>query len=112
MNLALKSFAENINPNNDKIIILLIDQAGFHRGHKLIIPAGIILFPLPPYTPELQPTERIWPLLREAVANEAWHSLDALQDVLITRWKWIFKNTKYVQRIIGFDWICSILKQS
>ena len=35
----------------------------------LVVPDGIELVYLPPYTPELQPAERIWPLLRESVAN-------------------------------------------
>ena len=33
---------------------------------------------LPPYTPELQPAERLWPLANEAVANHSFHDLATL----------------------------------
>jgi transposase len=36
---------------------------------------------LPPYSPELQPAERLWPLTNEPLANRHFHDLDALQGV-------------------------------
>ena len=72
MSLALLNFARHVNPDNNKIIILLLDQAGFHTGNQLVVPPGIEIVYLPPKTPQLQPSERIWPLLREAVANRAY----------------------------------------
>jgi len=37
---------------------------------------------LPPYSPELQPAERLWPLANEAVANRCFEDLPALSDAL------------------------------
>ena len=37
----------------------IIDRAGFHTSKDLEVPEGIELFYLPPYTPELQPAERL-----------------------------------------------------
>ena len=74
MNLALTEFARDVNPEGKKQIILLLDRAGFHTGKDLEVPQGIELFYLPPYTPELQPAERLWPLLREAVANKVFNN--------------------------------------
>ena len=38
---------------------------------------------LPPYSPELQPAERLWPLNNELLANRAFASLDKLQQVQV-----------------------------
>jgi hypothetical protein len=39
----------------------------------------------PPYTPELQPAERLWPLVDEAVANTHFATLDALHAAVAER---------------------------
>lgn len=40
---------------------------------------------LPPYSPELQPAERLWPLVDEAVVNRHSATLDALDTVVALR---------------------------
>ena len=53
-------------------------------GH-LAVPPGIVLVPLPARSPELQPVERLWGLVDEAVANRVWETLDALEAALVAR---------------------------
>ena len=105
MNLALAEFARDVNPKGKKQIILLLDRAGFHTGKDLEVPEGIALFYLPPYTPELQPAERLWPLLREAVVNKVFTTLSALEEAVVKRCQWFSENTKKVQAHVGFRWI-------
>ena len=45
--------------------LLLLDQAGWHITDKLKIPANVTLLPLPPRSPELNPTENIWQFMRD-----------------------------------------------
>ena len=111
MSLSLKEFAKYHNPKNKKIIILLIDNAGWHISKDLDVPKNIRLFPLPSHTPELQPVECIWPLLKESVANEAFENLDELESALIPRCQWLIKNTKIVKGEVGFNWIQEIEKK-
>ncbi len=40
--------------------VLLLDQAGWHGKAALQVPGNITLLPLPPYSPELNPVERVW----------------------------------------------------
>ncbi len=40
--------------------LVILDQAGWHRSKDLHIPPNIRLEFLPPYSPELNPTERLW----------------------------------------------------
>ena len=45
--------------------VLVLDGAGWHDARALAIPPNITLVPLPPYSPELNPVERVWLYLRE-----------------------------------------------
>ena len=49
------------------------------------MPDGITLVFLPPYSPELQPAERLWPLVDEPVANRHSATLDDLEAVVAER---------------------------
>ena len=40
--------------------VVILDRAGWHRSQGLVIPANVTLLELPPYSPELNPVERIW----------------------------------------------------
>ena len=65
----LAAFARAVGAGEDKLIVLVLDNAGWHVSDGLAVPDGVVLEFLPPYTPELQPAERLWPLTNEAVAN-------------------------------------------
>ena len=53
-----------------RIIVLVLDNAGWHGAANLKIPDGIRLIYLPPYSPELQPAETIWALVDEPIVNK------------------------------------------
>src|SRR5205823_5640424 len=52
---------------------------------RLVVPSNVVLHFLPPCTPELQPAEPLWPLVREAVANRSIGRVDRLRSVVRTR---------------------------
>lgn len=108
MSLALKEFSCYHDPRNNKIIVLLLDRAGWHMSDDLEVPKNIKLFPLPPYTPELQPTECVNPLLKESIANKSFKDLDELELKLSSRCRWLLNNPKIVKGAVGFDWIQKI----
>ena len=67
---------------------LIWDGAGFHRSKELVVPSNIELIPLPPYSPELNPVERLWAWLRRHVCrNRLYETLKRLQKALIQEWK-------------------------
>lgn len=49
----------------DEHAAMVVDGAGWHTSLDLKVPANITLIPLPPYSPELNPVERVWLYLRE-----------------------------------------------
>lgn len=85
VNLVLKDFAQAVGAGQNKRVLLLLDGAGYHSEPKLTLPDGLHLVKLPPYSPELQPAERLWPLLDEPLVNRTFNNLDSLQDVLSLR---------------------------
>lgn len=65
--------------DRDDLAIVVLDNAGWHRAKRLQIPANLILLPLPSYSPELNPVERLWQWLRSHnLANRIYHDYDDL----------------------------------
>lgn len=59
MNLHLKLISQRLGA--DRHAILVLDCAGWHESStQLSIPKNITLLSLPPYSPELNPVERLW----------------------------------------------------
>ncbi|MDQ3399206.1 MAG: IS630 family transposase [Deinococcota bacterium] len=81
----LKNFAESVGASENKHIMLVQDQAGWHTSKRLESPSGIELVDLPPYSPELQPAERLWRLTDEPLVNKTFDTLDQLQERLSER---------------------------
>lgn len=80
MSLFLQQLS-NACPNQP--ILLIVDQAGWHKAKDLQCPAHIRLCYLPAYSPELNPVERLWKWLRMHVCrNRLFLSLEELLDVL------------------------------
>ena len=63
----LAGFARQTGAGRERHIILVLDNAGWHGPEGLAVPEGISLVFLPPYSPELQPAEHLWPLVDEPV---------------------------------------------
>ncbi len=65
---------------------------------------GIHLVFLPPYSPEVQPAERLWPLSNEPLANRVFTSLDELEEVQAERCRWLQAHPEIVQAHTCFHW--------
>jgi transposase len=84
--------------------MLVVDQAGWHIAHDLTVPEGIVLVLLPSASPELQPAERLWPLLDEPGANRAFPDLDALEAVLVDRCRTLEADPDRLKAHTHFHW--------
>jgi len=63
--------------------VVLWDQAGFHpRAADAGLPERMHLLPLPPYSPELNPSEGLWDQVQDITCNRRHESLDALEETL------------------------------
>jgi transposase len=65
---------------NDSLNIILIDNAAYHKAKKLIIPDNIVLLPIPPYSPELNPIERFWQDVKDKISFSVFKDLSKMRD--------------------------------
>jgi len=101
MNEHLRFISEAAGP--DTQVILVLDQAGWHVAKALRVPENVTLLHLPPYSPELNPVERVWGYLRShhlsnrtyvdyddlfAATRNAWNQLaqERLQSITHAAW--------------------------
>ena len=101
---ALAHFAHQVGAGTDKQVLLAVDQAGWHVSPQVQLPAGLHLEWLPPYSPELQPAERLWPLTNEPLANRAFADLAALDAVLATQCVHLAEQPPRVRAQTLFHW--------
>lgn len=103
-NRVLADFAQHFGIGKHKRVALALDRAGWHMSEKVEVPEGIHLIPLPPYSPELQPAERLWTLTNEPVANRSFETLDQLEEVLIQRCQMLLKQPEFICGLTCFHW--------
>jgi hypothetical protein len=97
----------------DENIVMVIDGAGWHRSHALVSPDNLKLLLLPPYSPELNPQEHLWDELREKYFhNEAFDSMDALEQQLVEGLLYLERHPDVVKSIAGWDWILNLVSNA
>jgi transposase len=107
---ALDAFAAYADPTGQKLLLVIVDNAAWHRTRRLRVPANVRLHFLPPRTPELQPAEPFWTLIRECVANETFATLAALRRRVQARCQWLTRNREEVPGVVGFRWARNLEK--
>src|SRR5919112_1892955 len=71
----LALFAREAGAGRERIIVLGLDNAGWHTEPNLVVPEGIRPVYLPRYSPERRPAEPLWPVLDEPLANRPFATL-------------------------------------
>ena len=103
-NQALAAFAQQVGAGPHKRILLVLDGAGWHSCTRLVVPEGLHLQVLPPYSPELQPAERLWRLADEPLANRCFDSLDELEDRLEARCRTLLTMQAEIKALTNYHW--------
>ena len=102
---ALTAFAAHADPAGEKVLVVVVDRAGWHTAKRLAVPASVRLHFLPPCTPELQPVEPFWALVREGVANDTFDRLaDLRRRVARRRCRRLAGDPPTVKGAIGLRW--------
>jgi hypothetical protein len=110
LSAVLAAFAQAVGAGRDKLVVLVLDQAGWHVSDRLVVPDGVVLEFLPSYTPELveqqrcSTAERLWPLTNEAVANRHLATLKALDTALSARCRTLAAMPEIIQAETRFGW--------
>ena len=63
----------------EELKIIVIDNAGFHSMKNYELPKNIRLVRIPPYTPELNPSEKIWAYIKQFYKNKVFKNIESLK---------------------------------
>jgi transposase len=96
----VKEYSNSLN-------IIILDNARFHLRKKTIVPKNTILIFLPPYSPELNPIERVWQFLKDKLAWQIFESIDELRSMIFTRIKSLENHT--IKSLISYDYLQAII---
>lgn len=93
--------------------VVIGDGAGFHHRQEAHgVPDNVRILTLPPYSPELNPVEKLWDVIKDGICNRDWPNLDALEEALITRLKPYWEDSRRVMSLIGSGYLLSELNAS
>ncbi len=70
-----EAFADSYN-------IIVLDNGAFHKAKAVQWPSHVVPLFLPPYSPELNPLERVWRDLKDKLADRVLQTLEALSDAV------------------------------
>ena len=104
----LDEFAKTL-PKNE-VALMFVDRAGWHRANALRVPSNVILQELPPYSPELNPVERVWLYLKERYLSHRLHDdYDAIVDATCKAWNRLRAETGRITSLCSYPWIEKLL---
>ena len=90
----------------DAHVVLVLDQAGWHGARALVVPDNLTLVPLPPYSPELNPVERLWLYLRERyLSHRLLEDYDAVVDACCAAWTALIQEAGRIQSLTSYPWL-------
>jgi hypothetical protein len=89
----------------DSHAVVILDGASWHRSQGLVVPGNITLLALPPYSPELNPVERIWHYLRSHwLANSIFRDLEHIMDACETAWQRFVADHGLIRALCAVAW--------
>jgi transposase len=102
----LRRFAATLS--DDEHAVMLLDGAGWHISNALAVPPNVTLLRLPPYSPELNPVERVWLYLRERHLSHRVHEgyaaiIDAVCDAICRL------TPQRLRSLCGYPWIREVI---
>lgn len=103
--LALGEFAKEVGVGKERHILLILDKAGWHTGGEVELPEGMHLEFLPSGSPELQPTERLWPLTNEALANRLFEEIEQIEQTLMSRCVELLDQSELIKDLTNYHWL-------
>jgi putative transposase len=87
------------------IAVLVLDGAGWHSSPRLAVPDNIVLLPLPPYAPELNPMENIWEFLRaNFLSHRVWNDYSEIIQACRDAWNKLMQMPERIASIATRPW--------
>ena len=110
MQAFLDAFAATIA--DDEHVALVLDGAGWHSGKALRVPGNITLVPLPAYSPELNPVERVWLYLKQRFLSlRLLNDYKAIVAAASKAWTRLRRETGRLTSLTSYPWIMRVKRQ-
>ena len=91
---------------DEEHVAMVLDQTGWHSSDALRIPKNITLVPLTPYSPELNPVERVWLHLKVRFhSHRLLADYDAIADAACSAWNRLRAKTGRIKSLCSYPWI-------
>ena len=98
-----RGFLEQIaarDPQAEHVVIW--DGAGFHhKSGDTRVPPHIHLLALPAYSPELNPSEKVWDIIKDSIANRVFGTLNAIEQTLSGALRPFWEDCARVLSLVG-----------
>jgi len=100
-------YLENLAASDPQAIHILIrDQAGFHlRDGNVRLPSNVRIIDLPPYSPELNPCEQFWDLIKDRLGNRVFQNIEELRDATVPILRHWWDDARAVISLVGRPWL-------
>ena len=67
--------------DREAIHVVIRDQIGFHLSEgDSRLPSRVRIIDLPPYSPELNPCEQLWDIVKDDIGNRLFQTIEELRD--------------------------------
>lgn len=90
-------------------LVRIVDGASSHVAKALVVPENIVLYRLPPYSPQLNPQEHLWEEIREKeFPNRVFENMAGVRSQLeagLPRWS---QDEARIQGICAWPWIINL----
>ena len=108
MDLFLAHFADTLD--QDAHAVMMCDGAGWHDERALTVPDNVTLALLPPYSPELNPVERVWLYLRERFLSlRVLDDTVAIIDACCQAWIDLIAEPDRMRTLCAYPWIMKVI---
>ena len=93
----------------EEYMVMIVDGASSHVAKALLVPENIVLYRLPPYSPQLNPQEHLWDELREKeFPNRVFESMQAVRSQLEEGLPHLAGDKAKIQGICAWPWIIDL----
>jgi transposase len=87
-------------------VVLVWDGAGYHVAKAVRVPQNLTVVTLPPYSPELNPVERLWLYLRQHHwSNRVYADIEALEEAAVAGWRAVCLHPDKVSSICRCEYL-------
>ena len=83
--------------------VVVMDGALWHQPS--LNQANVTMLKLPPYSPELNPSERVWQYLKQnELSNRCYDSYEAIVDAACLTWNNLLKQPQRIRSLTARAW--------